>query len=271
MSPSAVDLKPLSDYLNQFRQLVSSDLVELAFLQSTELTEDTVRGLHRVTFPSNFGLQISSEEARSVTTLLREAIEELAEPSREQLDELAADYAAIYLLHGYRASPCESVWFDEDGLIFQESMFEVREVMKHYGLQANDWRRRSEDHLAMQLLFVACIFESAGQGMCLESALRDAAKFLDEHTLRWVGQFASKVASRCFTKFYAGLVKLTELYLDQLRDDIAKILDQPRPNMAEINARYEAARRSTAAVTQSTCGPLCEPREDPKPNRRRYP
>ena len=40
-------------------------------------------------------------------------------------DELAADFAAIYLTHGLSASPYESVWLDEEGLAMQGPMFQT--------------------------------------------------------------------------------------------------------------------------------------------------
>ena len=70
----------------------------------------------------------------------------------ESLDRLAADYADIYLTNGLRASPCESVWLDEDGLVMQGPMFDVRACYSRHGLAVPDWRRRSDDHLVHQLL-----------------------------------------------------------------------------------------------------------------------
>jgi TorA maturation chaperone TorD len=47
--------------------------------------------------------------------------------------------------------------------------------------------------------------------------------------LRWIEEFAERVADRCSTRFYAGLALLTAAYLDELRDLLARLLDQPRP------------------------------------------
>lgn len=259
--------------LNEYRKSVANDLIELAWLQSTELTAGVLNDLQKVGFPDSLGLQLTREDAPGILSQMREAVRELNNPTPQQFDELAADYAAIYLLHTHRASPCESVWFDEDGLVYQEPMFQVREVMRHYGLQAEDWRIRSEDHLAMQLLFAAYLIERPSPQMSARGTLNDAAQFLDEHTLRWVGKFAAKISARCATRFYAALVVLTEVYLDQLRNDLAEILDSPRPAAKEIAAKFEAARMAAvnAINQQASCGPLCETREDPKPNRRRYP
>ena len=52
-------------------------------------------------------------------------------------DDLAADYAAIYLTYALRASPCESVWLDEDHLVMQGPTFAVREFYKRHGYEAD--------------------------------------------------------------------------------------------------------------------------------------
>ena len=185
-----------------------------------------------VDYPFNLGLQIDGEGERSeqVCELMRTAIRDLADADEARVHELAADFAGIYLNHSFGVSPCESVWFDEDGLVYQEPMFQAREIYRHYGLEADDWRRRSEDHLVLQLLFVSHLMNVES-----ENALRDAATFLDEHTLRWVDKFAERVATRCDTQFYAGLALLTSAYLNQLRDCLADdILHEPRPTAEEV-------------------------------------
>jgi len=242
------------------------DLRELAILQDRELTAETLQALVDVDFPKNMGLRIETPQGEEVFNLMSEAIAELSAPDAETLDDLAADFASIYLNYGYQASPCESPWLDDDGLSYQEPMFQIREIYRHYGLQAEDWRRRSEDHIVMQMLFVAHLMEVDGV-----AALRDAANFLDEHALRWVDKFAQRVGSRSVTKFYTTVVLLSCSYLDHLRDRLADILDEPRPTSAEIAERIRARNPNPDGDDSPVCGPLCTPREEPKPGRRRYP
>jgi len=156
----------------------------------------------------------------------------------QQADELAADYASIYLTHAYRASPSESVWVDEEHLERQESMFEVRACYSRYGLGAADWRKRADDHLVLQLQFLAHVFgrEQPQQG------LATAARFMDEHLLRWLTPFAQRVAGRCATPFYAGVTLLTASYCEELRDLLAALLEAPRPTQEEIGARMRRTR-----------------------------
>jgi TorA maturation chaperone TorD len=143
----------------------------------------------------------------------------------EVLEELACDYAGIYLTHQCGVSPCESPWLDEDHLERQQPMFDVRDWYHHHGMQAKDWRKRPDDHLATQLVFVAHLMRSP------QVPLSEAAHFLDEHLLKWLGSFAQKVAPRCATPFYAGLTMLSAAYLEELRDMIEALtgLDRPLP------------------------------------------
>ena len=65
-----------------------------------------------------------------------------AVPDAKTLDDLAADYAAIYLNNSLGASPYESVWLDDDHLACQRPMFELREIYAEAGFKAVDWRSR---------------------------------------------------------------------------------------------------------------------------------
>jgi TorA maturation chaperone TorD len=167
---------------------------------------------------------------------MRYAVKRLPyEADGEVLDEIAADYAAIYLNHSIQASPYESVWFDEENLVRQASMFQVREWYRRYDLAAPDWRNRADDHLTLQLQFLAHLFE-LGQS---DETFREVAQFMDEHLLRWIGSFAERVASRCDTPFFAGLALLTAVYCEELRDVLVEVLGQPRPSAQEIEARMK--------------------------------
>jgi TorA maturation chaperone TorD len=82
----------------------------------------------------------------------------LTEPA--SLDELAADYAAIYLNNSLGASPYESVWLSDDHLACAAPMFELRELYAAAGLRAADWRSRFDDHFVLQLQYLqhCCAF-----------------------------------------------------------------------------------------------------------------
>jgi TorA maturation chaperone TorD len=206
-----------------------------------------LRGLRQIGFPSNHAL-LPEGDARQAHELMAAAISALpAELDATLLDGLAADYAAIYLNGSYGASPCESVWVSDDHLICQEAMFALRDLYATQGLTAPNWRRRPDDHLVFQLQFLA---HSLRRGEDME-ALAQLARFLDEHLLLWLPDFAQRVASRCDTAFYAALTLLTAAWVDQLRDLLARVLDEPRPSREQIEARLHRQPPSAEAVLLS--------------------
>jgi len=222
--------------LTQFRHAVADDLRTLAWLQSQELTQEVLANLRQVGFPTNLGFRLQSPESQNAFEVMQQAIAEFPEALNETvIDDLAADFAAIYLNSSLRTSPYESVWLSDDHLMRQKPMFQVREWYVKYDLQAKDWRNQPDDHLALQLEFVAHLLTLDDN----EASLQASADFLDEHLLRWITQFASQVANRCHTLFYAGLTVLMAQYLEELRETLAHILGQPRPSEAEIKARMK--------------------------------
>lgn len=240
-----------ADPLAAFRSAVSDDMLALAILHNEELSGPLIAQLSAEEFPQSLQLPLISDSGRDATQLLQRGISVLGDaPDAEMLDELAADYTAIYLTHALHASPYESVWIDEEGLAMQEPMFQIRAVYKRHGLAAQDWRKRSDDHLVLQIQFVAHLLASDGE-------LHEAAQFLDEHLLRWLPDFGARVAARSATPFYAGLCAFTAAYMEELRDLMAEILAEPRPTREEIDRRMKPV--NTVTLPQPTFAPGSAP------------
>ena len=217
-----------SSLLEQFQAAVTSDLKVLSLLHRQELDAATLQALQEAEFPQGLGLQVRSQRGLDALKMLQQAIVELRS-DQAMLDELAADFANIYLLHGYRASPYESVWRDEEQLERQLPMFEISQVYRKHGLKAANRQTMPDDHLSLQLEFIAYLFEHAEA----ETDLLEAAQFMDAHILLWVDEFANRVSSRCMTMFYAGLTVLTAAYVNELRDSLVHITGRDRPSPEE--------------------------------------
>ncbi len=234
----------------QFCQQVAHDLQLLADLHATELTQEYYEQLRQIHFPDVLAVENTDEVYQLAVQQLRELLHSWPEQlSAEQLDELATDYASIYLNGNLHAYPSESAWLDDEQLVCQQPMFQVREWYKQYDLTVPNWRRMADDHLVNELLFTAHLLEQAGSEQ--PETMQKAAIFMDEHLLRWLLPFGRRVSQRCNTAFYASLGLLTGLYVEQIRDLMAVILDEPRPTSEEIEQRMQTKHPQATVSTQT--------------------
>lgn len=247
-------VSPAPTFFQAAGATIAEDAESLAALHDRELSTDLVTALHEADFPNCLGLLPATPAATAAWRVMDTARAEL--PYRldsHRLDALAAEYAAIYLTGAYGASPCESVWTDDDRLVCQAAMFQLRALYAATGLATPDWRQRPDDHLVLQLLYIAHVARNATTA----DHWRTLADMLDEHLLRWITDFAGRVAARTSSPFYAGLVVLTATWLDTLRNLIARHLDEPRPSRATIEERLQPmgkAAEQTLAFMPG-CGP----------------
>ncbi|MEZ5825582.1 MAG: molecular chaperone TorD family protein [Geminicoccaceae bacterium] len=193
---------------------VAEDLETLAILHDKEPTAEMIGEFRSLAVAEWFGLKLPESEAPAV---IDKALALMPDPvDRATLDDLAADHADIYLVDSLHASPIESLYLENERLVCQQSMFAIRDWFQHYGYEAENWRRRADDHLVLQLRFMARL-----AALATPESTTDLARFLDRHTLRWIHTFAGRVATRCATPWYAGVARLTADYLEVLRDWLA--------------------------------------------------
>ncbi len=233
---NATTAAAVPDSLRAFRELVAEDLASLAVMHERELDKERVLALWEIGYDDFLGLRLHSHGGREALGFFRQGLTDIPGTlGRETLDLLAAEYADIYLNNSFGASPVESVWIDEDGLIMQEPMFQIRDWYSRYGLAVPNWRDRSDDHLVHQLQFLSRLLDPDMP----ERELLEAARFMDEHLLRWINEFSRRIAQRCSTRFYAGLSLLTAAYLEELRDVLAELNGEARPTAEEIDERMK--------------------------------
>ena len=247
-SSASLQTSEIEDLLGTFRKHVAEDLQVLATLHDREPDATLLQQLKAVDFPSSLTLLPDTEPGIEAMTLVKQALSALStDPDQKILDELAADYASIYLNHNISASPEESVWLDEDSLMCQQSMFQVRSWYESHGLEIPDWRLRPDDHLVYELQFIAFLLNKDEQMETLEKS----ATFMDEHLLRWLGNFGERVLVRCDTPYFAGIAALTAAYCEELRDILAEVLQQPRPSREEIEERMQPKQPQPEAIPVS--------------------
>jgi TorA maturation chaperone TorD len=183
-------------------RLMAEDLQALAWLHEHERAPETLVALHSTDFCNDLCL-LPTEHPACVD--MAHALGALAQQPKPLpmacADDLAVDYAAIYLTHAYRSAPYESVWRDEEHLMMQAPTFDVRAFYNRHGFEVDNWRHMPDDHLSHQLRFTALLLSRGNE--------REASRFLRTHLMTWLPKFTSRVSARAQTHFYAALAELT--------------------------------------------------------------
>ena len=207
---------------------LADDLDQLIRLHDRELDAATLAALKESSFPLGLALQPSGAAGEMACANMSAAVW-----GDVSLDDLAADYAAIYLNNSLGASPYESVWLSDDHLACAAPMFELRDIYAAAGLQAKDWRCRFDDHLVLQLHYLRHVLQTVAVDG------KKMANFIDEHVGYWFPDFAQRVALGCNTPFYAALAELTHVWLLRFRNLLDEIYDCPPPSREQMTARIQ--------------------------------
>ncbi len=227
-------------------QAIAADLELLADLHDREPSREWLEAARLCPIQAQLGLVLESVAGRAALIAFDAALAALPpEPGKLEIDELAAEYANIYLRFLYRAAPCESVWVDEDGLQRQAPMFDVRAWYRRHNLVSRDWANRPDDHLVIQLRFLAYLFAQAED----RDGLAEAARFLDRHLLRWAGLFTRRVAGETPLPYFAAAAHLTQAYLEELRGQLEAATDLPR-EIPEAPAPAQTAGRTLTCADE---------------------
>lgn len=211
---------------SELRAALVDDLDQLIRLHDRELDVTTLAALKETAFPLGLALQPSGEAGELACANMAAAVQ-----GDSSLDELAADYAAIYLDNSLGASPYESVWLSDDHLACAAPMFELRDIYAEVGLQVKDWRSRFDDHFVLQLQYLRHVL--------LSPAVNPAqlTQFNDEHIGYWFPDFAQRVSMQCGTPFYAALAELTHVWLIRFRALLDELYDLPIPAREQMSQR----------------------------------
>lgn len=153
----------------------------------------------------------------------------------DPVTDLAVDYARIFLGAGVvetaqSAFPYESVYTSEKRLIMQEARDEVLALYRKYGLGVSSKYNIPEDHLALELEFMAhlcgLVRQSAESGDFKKavSLLREQREFIEKHLMRWVPAFCNDIGRIASTEFYRGAAELTVSFLNMDAEIVSDLL-----------------------------------------------
>ena len=133
----------------------------------------------------------------------------------ERLGALTWDFNRLFVGPGEMlAAPWESVYRSKTKLTFQESTLQVRELYARFGVRAPAIHREPDDHLGLELAFVATLSDLAAQAAAGNDAARLATCFegqkdlLRDHLLAWAPACLALVEKHAETGYYRGAALL---------------------------------------------------------------
>ena len=146
--------------------------------------------------------------------------EESAYDFAKREDYTAAEYAALFLGPGApEAAPWESTYVAVDGLVMGAATLAVREFYSRAGFTVSNKNRVPDDHLATELAFL-------GELCKFPDTKLEQAQFLDEHLLKWVKPFVTRVKEYSPNNAYAKAATFMVAFLNNDRRLIQELVDQ---------------------------------------------
>ncbi len=135
--------------------------------------------------------------------------------SDDAFDALQADYNQLFVGPGPAGAPLwESVYFNDERLLFQEQTAQVRHWYESFGLERMSTAREPEDHLGLELAFLAHLAARGLQALedqrpaALDELLTAQRQFLCDHPLRWVPAWQGLVEQKSRTDFWRAVAQL---------------------------------------------------------------
>lgn len=190
----------------------------LGGLYLNEVDAAQLAAMQAMDFPQQSGVEKLDEGYRLLAEYLETATE-------ESLDELAVEYARVFLsagvAQGLAAFPYESIYTGKQRLMAQKPEGEAAVLYAAKGLQASeDNYRVPNDHIGLELTFMAHLCGQAadaleqGDSAALAESMGEQKSFLQAHLLNWCNSFCHDLERYAGTAFYKGLANITLGFLE---------------------------------------------------------
>ncbi|MEA5660038.1 MAG: molecular chaperone TorD family protein [Cutibacterium granulosum] len=145
----------------------------------------------------------------------------------ESHEEIVVDHDRLYGDSAVALTPpYESVHRNREGLVLGEHTLQVRATYAQLGLAAPNINREPDDHIGLELEFLA-----QGCLRCLDARDENSAKeahqtlqivvdFLHAHVLTWAPAFLDSVVTQAQTSFMKGVALLSSSALSKFKDHL---------------------------------------------------
>lgn len=163
------------------------------------------------------------EETQEGLELLQQwALNFAADPQEATLD-VKADYTRLFASAArLPVSPWESVYYSEERQLFQESTLDVRAWYHRFGLEIINLRNEPDDHIGLELAFLAHLARSALQALEqedrreMQNLLEAQRQFSRKHLLGWAPMWCDQMVEYARTSYYRGMALILRGALHQL-------------------------------------------------------
>jgi TorA maturation chaperone TorD len=144
------------------------------------------------------GLFSQAPEAETLDTIKRD----FGLEAKETVEEVRADFSALFLSPGGKAPPLESL-YAEDGADASES---VEGFYYRSGLTFEEEYELVPDHITLEFLFMSYLIDSNNREL--------QEKFLEEHLSNWVPYYCEEVIRQARTTFYREIAEIARDFIE---------------------------------------------------------
>lgn len=139
---------------------------------------------------------------------------DLAQAENRDLAARLSDYTRLFVgPAALPAPPWESVYLEGKRMVMQPSTLDIRNVYRAHGFLPALYPRVPDDHLALELDFLASLAAEAcdaydrGDEGRMRDALEASGDFIADHPLKWIDAFACDLEEKGGSDFYACAAK----------------------------------------------------------------
>lgn len=157
---------------------------------------------------------------------------------KKLIEDLAVEYARLFLGPGRHISPHESVHHERDdgdwGRLWGADTVVVKKFIETAGLEYKVEYTGLPDHIGTEFEFMGEVIKreaEAWQNNDREGAvycLKIEKKFIEEHLAGWIPVFCDKVIAQAELSFYREIARLTKSFLESEIEEIENYLMQAR-------------------------------------------
>lgn len=162
-------------------------------------------------FVNDFAFESDDETLVGILGIMQDSLSNINETGIEML---AVDFDRVFFgmgpLTARHAFPYESVYTSDRGIMMQDAYAQVAKIYREQMLQKDSSFTEPEDHIAVELAFMATLAERTAEFLCkgfeeaAEETVSQQQAFLQNHLLNWAERFCIDLKAAC-DGFYGAL------------------------------------------------------------------